>query len=81
MTPTEQQVILWTICGLISILIAMFGWIGKGTISKLDKIATSVNNIEKDLGVLATDHNNLKENHDELKKKVIDLENYVYERK
>ena len=78
---TYMQILIALVSFLGSTLIGLFAWIGKGTISKLDKIATSVNNIENDLGILANDHNNLKTNHDELKKKVLDLEIHVYEKK
>jgi cell division protein FtsB len=74
MSSTEQNLLLWVVCGLISILIAVFSWLGTSTVSKLDKIATSVNNMEKDLSVLANDHSNLKENHKELEKRVEKLE-------
>lgn len=55
---------------LLTALIAVLGWQGKSVVSKLDKIATSVNNIEKDLGVLANDHTNLKQDHEDLKERV-----------
>jgi cell division protein FtsB len=78
---TYLQILITLVGFLGSTLIGLFAWIGKGTISKLNMIARSVNNIEKDLGILATEHNDLKENHNDLKKKVLILEEHVYKSK
>ena len=67
---TETNVLIGLVSVLFSALIGILTWLGNSMVSKLDKIATSVNNIEKDLGVLANDHTNLKNDHDELKSRV-----------
>lgn len=70
MTPIEQKFLLWALMALLGLL----AYVGRLAVSKLDKIATSVQQIEKDLSVLANDHSNLKESHDELKERVTKLE-------
>ena len=59
---------------LISILLSIVGFVGVLMVKQLMKIADSVQNIDKKLEVLANDHNNLKDDHIELKQRVHKLE-------
>jgi|GEM_PF-4615391 hypothetical protein len=59
---------------LISILLSIVGFIGVLMVQQLMKIATAVQNIQVEIKGLATDHNNLKEAHHELKERVKILE-------
>lgn len=74
MTTVETNFLVWASVTLGSGLIVVLAYVGTSMVSKLDKIATSVGNIEKELVVLANDHTNLKEDHEELKERVQILE-------
>lgn len=60
--------------GLIAVLLSIVAWIGNSMVSKLEKIADSLNKIEKDFGVLSNDHVHLKEEVREIKERVKVLE-------
>lgn len=60
--------------GLISTLLALIAYIGNGMIEQLKNITTSLNSIEKELGVLSNDHSNLKESVHDIKERVTKLE-------
>lgn len=60
--------------GLISTLLALIAYIGNGMIEQLKNITTSLNAIEKELGVLSNDHANLKESVHDIKERVLKLE-------
>jgi hypothetical protein len=74
MTQTEQQFVTWSCIVLGTILLRIIYVIGNSMVSKLENIASSVEKIDKKLGILANDHTNLKEDHNELKKRVEKLE-------
>lgn len=59
---------------LISILLTIVGFIGALMVQQLIKIANAVQQIQIDLKVQANDHANLKEDHHELKTRVLKLE-------
>ena len=71
----EAQIFLtWAAPLLLFALVSVICYIGSQMVNKLDKIATSVHNMENDLKVLSNDHTNLKEDHRELKHRVKKLE-------
>lgn len=55
---------------LISILLSIVGFIGVLMVHQLMKIANAVQQIQIEIKGLATDHNNLKDDHRELKQRV-----------
>lgn len=57
-----------------NILLSIVGFIGAMGVKQLMKIAQSVSEIKTQIGVLATDHSNLKEDHHDLKHRVAKLE-------
>ena len=59
---------------LISILLSIVGFIGVLMVQQLMKIATAVQNIQVEIKGLATDHDNLKADHKDLKERVKALE-------
>lgn len=59
---------------LISILLSIVGFIGVLMVKQLMKIADAVQNIQIEIKGLATDHDNLKADHKELKERVKSLE-------
>ena len=77
MTPTQINIILSCFGVLVTILLGLVAWIGGGMVDQLKSIAKSVNKIEKDLGILANDHSNLKEKVNDVDNRVKALENYV----
>jgi len=77
MTPTQINIILACFGALTSILLGLVAWIGGGMVDQLKSIAKSVNKIEKDLGILANDHSNLKEKVSDVDNRVKTLEKYV----
>jgi hypothetical protein len=59
---------------LISILLSIVGTIGLLMVKQLIKIADTLKEVDKKLGILSNDHSNLKEDHIELKQRVSKLE-------
>lgn len=59
---------------VISTLLSIVGFVGVLMVKQLIKIADAVQNIDKKLEVLANDHDNLKDDHHELKQRVQKLE-------
>jgi chaperonin cofactor prefoldin len=59
---------------VISTLLSIVGFVGVLMVKQLIKIADAVQNIDKKLEVLANDHDNLKDDHHELKQRVAKLE-------
>jgi uncharacterized protein YoxC len=51
---------LFVVGTLISILLAAITWIGNSMVTQLKSIAISVQRMEIDLGILNSDHHNLK---------------------
>jgi hypothetical protein len=59
---------------LITILLSIVGFIGALMVKQLIKIADAVQQIQIEIKGLAIDHNNLKDDHKELKQRVDKLE-------
>jgi len=59
---------------LISILLSIVGFIGVLMVQQLMKIANAVQQIQVEIKGLSTDHQNLKDDHKELKHRVTKLE-------
>jgi cell division protein FtsB len=72
LNATDAKVLIWLVITLLGIL----AYVGKLGVSQLQSIATSVNKMEKDLGVLTNDHTNLKEDVKEVKERVTKLEDH-----
>jgi len=65
---------LFIVGTLISVLLTALTWIGSSMVTQLKSIATSVQRMEIDLGILNHDHSNLKEDVKEVKERVKSLE-------
>jgi hypothetical protein len=65
---------LFTLGILITTLLSVVAWIGNGMIVQLKAIATSLQRVEIDLGILNHDHANLKEDVKDVKERVKTLE-------
>lgn len=77
LTATEIKFILWSIGGLIGLLILVFSFLGKLMVGYLKSMASSMSKMEKDLSVLTNDHSNLKEDHKDTKHRVAVLEQKI----
>ena len=55
------QVILFIIGTLLTVLLSVLAWIGNSMVTQLKSIAVSVQRMEIDLGILNSDHLNLKD--------------------
>ena len=55
------QLILFIIGTLLTVLLSVLAWIGNSMVTQLKSIAVSVQRMEVDLGILNSDHLNLKE--------------------
>lgn len=74
LTSNETIFILW-IAGLL--LSAFFGaiiWVMNKGVNKMDNMAASLDNMERDFKVLVNDHTNLKDDVKEIDKRVRHLE-------
>jgi len=65
---------LFTLGILITTLLSVVAYIGTGMITQLKAIATSLQRVEIDLGILNHDHANLKEDVKDVKERVKTLE-------
>ena len=65
---------LFTLGILITTLLSVVAYIGNGMITQLKAIATSLQRVEIDLGILNHDHANLKEDVKDVKERVKTLE-------
>lgn len=63
LTENEQRFFLWLAVAFSGVLI----WLFQQFVAYVKSIAKSVQNMEKDLGVLTNDHTNLKEEVKEIK--------------
>jgi hypothetical protein len=77
LTATEIKFILYVLAAMIGVLIAIFSFLGKFIVGYLKSIAISMGRMEKDLSILTNDHTNLKDDHKELKGRVVTLEQKV----
>lgn len=73
-TQNEQTFLTWFISILITCISALFIWILNKGVNKIETIANSLTNMEKDFKVLGNDHTNLKEDVKEIDSRVRTLE-------
>lgn len=66
LTENEQRFFLW----LGAVFFGLITWLLSQFVSYVKSIATSVQNMEKDLGVLTNDHVNLKSEVKEIKERL-----------
>ena len=74
LSPNETTFVLWATGVLLSLFFsAIIRVLNKG-VNKMDDMAASLNNMERDFKVLVNDHTNLKEDVKGIDKRVRDLE-------
>lgn len=74
LTPNETTFVLWASGILLSLFFSAIVWILNKGVNKMDDMASSLNNMERDFKVLVNDHTNLKEDVKQIDKRVRDLE-------
>ena len=74
LTQNEQTFLIWFISILITCSSALFIWILNKGVNKMETIANSLANMERDFKVLVNDHTNLKEDVKEIDSRVRTLE-------
>lgn len=74
LTSNETVFILWIAGLLLSTFFGAIIWVLNKGVNKMDDMAASLNNMERDFKVLVNDHTNLKEDVKEIDKRVRNLE-------
>lgn len=74
LTPNETTFVLWATGVLLSLFFSAIIWVLNKGVNKMDDMAASLNNMERDFKVLVNDHTNLKEDVKEIDKRVRQLE-------
>lgn len=74
LTPNETTFVLWASGILLSLFFSAIIWVLNKGVNKMDDMAASLNNMERDFKVLVNDHTNLKEDVKEIDKRVRHLE-------
>lgn len=74
LTSNETIFVLWIAGLLLSTFFGAIIWVLKKGVNKMDDMAASLNNMERDFKVLVNDHTNLKEEVKEIDKRVRHLE-------
>ena len=76
LTSNETIFILWFVGILLSIFFACVVWILNKGVNRMEDMAKSLNNMERDFKVLVNDHQNLKEDVEQIDIRVQRLEHY-----
>lgn len=74
LTANETTFVLWASGIVLSLFFSAIVWILNKGVNKMDDMASSLNNMERDFKVLVNDHTNLKEDVKEIDKRVRQLE-------
>ncbi len=74
LTENETTFVLWASGIVLSLFFSAIVWILNKGVNKMDDMASSLNNMERDFKVLVNDHTNLKEDVKEIDKRVRELE-------
>lgn len=74
LTTNEQTFLIWAIRALFTIFLSIVVWVLNKGVNKMETIANSLTNMERDFKVLVNDHTNLKEDVKEIDGRVRRLE-------
>jgi len=74
LTTNEQTFLIWFLSILGTCISGLFVWILNKGVNKMETIANSLSNMERDFKVLVNDHTNLKEEVKEIDSRVRTLE-------
>lgn len=74
LTENEQTFVLWASGALITGFLSAIIWVMNKGVNKMDAMASSLDNMERDFKVLVNDHTNLKEDVKQIDKRLRDME-------
>lgn len=74
LTPNESILVLWLVGILLSAFLAAIIWVLNKGVNRMETMAVSLSNMERDFKVLVNDHTNLKDDVKEIDKRVRTLE-------
>ena len=74
LTENETKALIWLLIAMGGVFLSIITWILNKGVNKMDDMAASLNNMERDFKVLVNDHTNLKEDVKEIDKRVRTLE-------
>jgi len=74
LTANESQILIFLLGTLFTIFLSVVTWILNKGVNKMENMASSLNNMERDFKVLVNDHANLKEDVKDIDKRVRELE-------
>jgi hypothetical protein len=74
LTENETTFIIWACVTLFTTFLSLVVWVLNKGVNKMETIANSLSNMERDFKVLVNDHTNLKEDVKEIDKRVRYLE-------
>ncbi len=74
LSANETVFVLWSFGIIVSLFFSAIVWILNKGVNKMDDMASSLNNMERDFKVLVNDHTNLKEDVKEIDSRVRQLE-------
>jgi len=74
LTEVETKFLLWASGMLLTVFLSVVVWVLNKGVNKMETIANSLTNMERDFKVLVNDHTNLKEDVKEIDKRVRTLE-------
>ena len=74
LTSNETAIVITTLSALFTAFLSVVLWILNKGVTKMETIANSLTNMERDFKVLVNDHTNLKDEVKEIDKRVRTLE-------
>jgi len=74
LSVNESQLLIFLLGTLFTIFLSVVTWILNKGVNKMENMASSLNNMERDFKVLVNDHANLKEDVKDIDKRVRELE-------
>ena len=74
LTANEQTFVIWVLGIMLTTFFTAIIWVMNKGVNKMDAMAGSLNNMERDFKVLVNDHTNLKEDVKEIDSRVRTLE-------
>lgn len=74
LTSNETVFVIWAFGLLLTAFFSAVIWVLKRGVDKMDEMADSLNNMERDFKVLVNDHQNLKEDVRDIDRRVRELE-------
>ena len=74
LTENETKALIWLLIAMGGVFLSIITWILNKGVNKMENMASSLNNMERDFKVLVNDHQNLKEDVKDIEKRVRILE-------